>query len=413
MAVDVEYFESHYQSRHPDLTDNMWEVVEHLRERCPVAHSDAKLETRSPEAGFWVLTRYEEVFKVLQDWKTFSSDADVRASFGKLPEMPGDHKPPITNDPPIQRDFRRLLNPFLSPQVVAGYESESRRIATELIDSFIEDGHCDLVSQLARPFPPSMFFQVLFGIEDDAERVRAMGFTRKYIWEPNAPDYLEAMAQYSAWIYEFAAARRAGPRRDDVIDALIHGEVEGRPLTEDEIAGSIRILINGGFGTTSDATTAVMFKLVEDPELQDRLRKDPSLIPTVFDEVMRLEPPVLALSRVCTRDVELGGKQLKAGDEVLIHLGAANRDPAEFDGPTEMDTDRPRNRHLSFGGGPHRCIGSNLARLNLRVVFEELLSRMDDIRITEGEAPRHAPAFTAWGLEYLPISFTPAKKLVS
>ena len=410
MTADVEYFEHHYQSRHPDLTDNMWEVVEHLRQRCPVAHSDAKLETLSPVPGFWLLTRYEEIFKVLQDWQTFSSDSDVRASFGKLPQMPGDHKPPINNDPPIQRDFRRLLNPFLTPQVVAGYESESRRIATELIDSFIEDGHCDLVSQLARPFPPRMFFQVLFGIEDDAERVRAAEFLRKHIWEPNAPDYMEVAAEYTAWIEDFAAARRAGPRRDDIIDALLYGEVEGRPLTDDEIAGAIRILVNGGFGTTADATTAVMYKLVQHPELQDRLRKDPSLIPTVFDETIRLEPPILGMSRVCTRDVELGGQQLRAGDEVLMHYGAANRDPAEFDRPDEMDTNRPRNRHLSFGGGPHRCIGSNLARLNFRVMFEELLSRLDDIHITDGETARHAPAYVAWGLEYLPISFTPTTK---
>jgi cytochrome P450 len=194
---------------------------------------------------------------------------------------------------------------------------------------------------------------------------------------------------------------------------LLYGQVEGRALTDDEIAGAIRILTLGGFGTTTDAISATTLKLIEDPDLQARLRRDPALIPRVFDEVLRIEPPVISMPRICTQDVQVGDQTIRAGDEVLLHFGAANRDPDEFDHPGTMDMDRPRNRHLSFGGGPHRCIGSNLARLNLRVVFEEILSRMDDIQLSETESSRHNPAWFAWGLQYLPITFTPGKRVHS
>jgi cytochrome P450 len=314
--------------------------------------------------------------------------------------------PPITSDPPLHREFRRLLNPYLTPQVVAAFEPHSRRIVTELIDTFIDDGHCDLVGQLTRLFPPQMFYQVVFGIEDDAERARTQEWTHKIVFEDNPPDFMEAATALWNWINEFITARRAGPRRDDIIDGILYGAVEGRAITDEEAAGIIQILIIGGFGTTSDAISSTMLKLIEYPEIQEQLRREPSLIPTVFDEVLRMEPPVMGMQRTATRDVEIGGRQIREGEQILLHFGAANRDPAEFDCPANFELARRPNRHFSFGGGVHRCMGSNLARLNLRVVFEELLSRLDNIRMTDGEAPIHRPAQLPWGLDYLPLTFT-------
>ena len=153
--------------------------------------------------------------------------------------------------------------------------------------------------------------------------------------------------------------RRASPRRSDVIDALLHGSVEGHPLTREDVSGAVRLLILGGFFTTNDAIGSAMMMLIDNPDLQERLRHDPSLIPKVFDETLRLEPPVVSLFRVCTRDVELRGQQLKKGDALLVHFGAANHDPDEFDDPDAvLRFGRTPNRHLSFGGGPHRCVGS-------------------------------------------------------
>jgi cytochrome P450 len=201
--------------------------------------------------------------------------------------------------------------------------------------------------------------------------------------------------------------RREEPRRDDLIDALMHGTIEdGRPLTEDEIRGVMMIMILGGFSSTGDAIGNILLRLAVYPELQEQLRSDLSSLPNALEELLRIEPPVTGLTRRCTRDVEIGGHQLKEGDQLFYHIAAANRDPAEFEDPLALDFGRKRSRHLAFGAGHHRCIGSNFARQNLRVVFEEILTRMHDIRIPAGEIPTRT-ANVAWGLAHLPLEFTP------
>jgi cytochrome P450 len=414
LSVELEYFEEHYDISHPELAspERMWEVVSHLQSRCPVTRSDATRGlggVMGYEKGFWLLTNYEDCVRVFRDFKTFSSDFArfARRSDEGSPEI---SMPPISVDPPIQKDFRRLLNPYLSPKYLAQHEDGIRQVITDLIDGFIEAGECDFAGDLARLFPPRVFYRLLFGIEDEDDLARNMRWTHKLNFESDAPDYMQVMAEWLQWIYDFMDSRRNSARRDDIVDSLLHGQVEGRPLTDEEIAGAIRILILGGFGTTTDASSATMYALIQNPELQERLRSDPSEIPTVFDEVIRLEPPVIVQARICTRDVELGGKQLREGDSVVMHIGAANRDSREFDQASELDVHRERNRHVAFGVGAHRCIGSNLARLNMRVLFEEVLSRMDDIRLAAGRVPEHNPATIAWGLKTLPITFRPGKR---
>ncbi len=409
MSADLEYFEQHYSLKHPHLADHMWEVVDHLRATCPVAHSDASTESGGAGRGMWVVTRYDDVLEVAQEWRTFSSDYRLLMEAETFSAGVGD-TPPISTDPPLQRDFRRLMNPFLSPQAVAGYEPKVRGIVTELIDDFIEDGHCDLAGQLAYLVPARMLYRAVFGIEDEDQLQRTLQYNKKMVESADPVERGQAAVAWMNWVDELIERRRTSPRRVDVIDALLHGSVDGRPLTGEEVSGAVRLLILGGFFTTNDAIGSAMMMLIERPDLQERLRRDPGLIPKIFDETLRLEPPVVSLFRVCTRDVELGGRQLKKGDAVLIHFGGANRDPDEFDGPAELQFGRSPNRHLSFGGGPHRCIGSNVARLNLRIVFEEVLSRLRDIRITEGDRPHYAPPSFARGPEYLPISFTPGPR---
>jgi cytochrome P450 len=410
-GVDLTYFERHYAVNDPDLADHMWDVVAHLQSACPVAHSDAPIELGGAGRGMWVVTTYDDVFAVLQDWETFSSAHRWKLE-AQTPGQMGD-MPPISTDLPLQREFRRLLNPFLTPQAVAAHEPRVRRIVTELIDDFIEDGQCDLVSQLAFLHPPRMLYQVLFGIEDDAELHRTLGFLHGMSAAGDGASHREAFTAWNDWITEFVAFRRASPRRNDVIDALLHGTVDGRPLTDTETSGAIRILILGGFYTTTDATTSTMMLLLEHPEIEQQVRRDPSLLPKLFDETLRLESPVISQYRVCTRDVELHGRQLRQGEAVVVHLGGANRDPGQFDDPADLRTDRLRNRHLAFGAGPHRCIGSNVARLNLRVVFEEILPRLHDVRIAEGKTARHSQASQGWGWEYVPLAFAPGPRLLA
>ncbi|MCU1397722.1 MAG: cytochrome [Acidimicrobiales bacterium] len=404
MSLDVREFEEHFDRSHPELIDRMWEVADHLRQHCPVTHSDERWV--GSVDGFWMVTDYEDVVSVFQDWRTYTTDRERMAEFG-VEQILG-NMPPMTTEPPIQRDFRQLLNPFLTPAAVAPFEPSIRFIVGELIDEFIGQGQCDLVRQFARALPGRITLRLLLDIDDEDELERVLRWTDTHTYELDSPAMSDATASLERWLNDFIATRRTQPRRDDIADAIIHGSVLGRSLTDEETIGAIKNVVFGGFITQTHLIAGAMLALVEHPELQDRLRRDPEHIPLLFDEVLRLDPPVMFESRTCTRNVELGGQPIKAGQQVVVHLGAANRDPSEFDRPAEVDIDRARNRHLSFGAGPHRCVGSNLARLNMRIAFEELLSRLHDIRITDGDAPRRAPSTVVWGMSYLPLTFTPA-----
>ena len=213
--------------------------------------------------------------------------------------------------------------------------------------------------------------------------------------------------EWNEWVRTLMARRRNEPRRDDLIDAVLFGTVAGRPLTDEEAQGAIQILTLGGFLTTADATCNLVVALIEQPELQDRLREDPSLIAPFIEEVLRLEPPVTSRPRRCALTAEVRGTEIPVDARVMVNLVAANRDPSEFDRPDELDLDRKQNRHLSFGAGIHRCIGSNVARLSLRIVLEELLSRLADIRYADGaQVQRHSAGGNTWRLvTSMPITF--------
>jgi cytochrome P450 len=280
----------------------------------------------------------------------------------------------------------------LAPQMMALYESDSRRIVTELIDEFIEDGHSDLIEQLARKLPGQMLYRVLFGIDDREEVEQILAWLHALLFDSDSPDRVESMQSWSRSIVDFVASRRVRSRRPDIVDALLHGSVEGRPLTDEEIVGAIKILVLGGFVTTTDAIGSTLVRLLENMELQESVRSDPTVIPNIIDEVLRLDPPVSHIPRMCTRDVEINGQRIGAGEHLLLLFNAANRDPSEFEFASEMDVERRRNRHLAFGGGPHRCIGSNLARFVPHHVFDS----------TGG----------TWGVESLRVVFDPGQRIL-
>jgi cytochrome P450 len=275
-------------------------VVGVLASACPVAHSDAW-------GGFWVVSSYDAVTAVYQDWETFSS-APAKRVIPRPRNRPP--MPPIDFDPPVQRDYRHLLNPFLAPRPVAGFEPGVRALVNELIDAFIESGCCDLVSQFARPFPGKMLYQFRMGLDpDEVETVRQWTFLTSF--EPGSPAAVEAQEKWNEWVYQIIERRRHGPRQDDMIDALLHGMVDGKQLDDEAIVGSIQILILGGFTTTTDSILNTMYRLACDAPLQDRLRSHPDLLPTAFDEFLRFDPPVAGLDRVCTRDTVLEGRPIR------------------------------------------------------------------------------------------------------
>ena len=183
---------------------------------------------------------------------------------------------------------------------------------------------------------------------------------------PTNPDRGKAWQDMHAWIGRFVEARRHQPRRGDVVDAVLAAEIEGEPITEDAVIGVIQLLILGGLETTAGALGQFMIRFCHEPEIPARLRAHPERIPDAAEELLRLEPPFIAIARTAMTDTEIGGRRIRAGDKVLIYWASANRDEGEFACPADFDLDRASNRHLAFGAGPHRCAGSNLARLNLR-----------------------------------------------
>jgi len=356
----------------PALAADLHPTLAVMRERHPVTWSDQ-------HGGFWVVTGYAEVLRVAQDWQTFSSAHGVSVpapatAVNAIPE---------NMDPPRHREFKRLINAWFTPAVVARSADATRALVTRLIDGFVDAGRCEFMGDFARPLPGLAFFDlVLHAPSDQLAELNELATAAS---TPTNPRRAEAWAAMAAWIDQFVAARRSQPPVGDVVDAVLAAEIDGRPITDHDIQGVIQLLILGGLDTTAGALGQFMIRFCREPEIPDLLRRRPDLIPAAVEELLRLDPPFIAIARTVMQDTSLGGHTLRAGQRVLIYWASANRDEAEFACPHAFDLDRESNRHLSFGAGPHRCAGSNLARMNLRIAVEELLARLHDLRL-DGDA---------------------------
>lgn len=389
-----EWFVHHFDPMSPVLAANLHETLVHMRTHCPVTHSDQY-------GGFWVVTGYEDVLKVLQDWKTFSS-ADgltVPAASPVFPHLPGEV------DPPSQRLYRQVINPYLTPAAVAKWEEPTRDVANGLIDRFIDAGKCDFMADFATPFPAVTFFDfALHAPRDDIPWLQEVAIAAV---TPTHPRNRESWEEFTNWIDRFVEQRRKEAPRGDVVDAIITAEIEGRPITREEIIGLVQQLVEGGLETTSGALGMVMLRFCEEPEIPELLRRDLELIPEAVEELLRLDTPFLCIGRTATTDTDIGGHRIKKGEKVIVSWASVNRDEAEFPSPTTFESHRLRKRHLTFGAGPHRCVGSNVARMNLRVALEALLTRLHDVRLQDGTEP--IPFHSAYNRKPLvvPITFTP------
>jgi cytochrome P450 len=389
---------AHFDHLSPDLAAHLHPTLARMRDRCPIAHSDQY-------GGYWIFTRYEDVLTIAQDWQTFSSAHGVSVPGTKMvvPAIP-EHL-----DPPLHRIFKRLINSHLTPAVVSTYERPTRELVTDLIDRFIESGECDFMSAFARPFPGRAFFElVLHAPPDEVEEINDLS-TRASV--PTSPGARECWQKMNEWIVRFVEDRRRQPPRGDVVDAILEADIEGRPITETEILGTITLLILGGLDTTSGALGHFMMRFSREPSIPRQLREQPDLIPAAVEELLRLEGPFLAIARTAMQDTEVSGQPVREGEKVMIYWASANRDEAAFPDADQFDLGRARNPHLTFGAGPHRCAGSHLARLNLRVALEELTRRLNNVSMTvpEEAVPFHS-ALNRSPLS-LPIRFEPGAKV--
>lgn len=390
-GLDLDRMVAEFDAYDHDTAQHIFEVTRHARSRCPVSHSTA-------HGGYWLVTSYAAVREALSDPATFSSSEGVA-----FPHHQSLMMPPIDLDPPLQKDFRRLLNRHFSRAGITKYEDAIRAIAISTVESFVDRGAADLHADFAAPFTAEVLARVILHVDDDELFGRAREVAAQ-ISRNDPSQEGDKRARLEAIVEEILDQRRAsGARHEDAIDALLYGEVDGRPITRDERVGTLMILVMGGLSTTNAALTGVFRHAAVTPGLERHLREE-DWTRQELDEFLRFEPPVGSLSRTVMKDTVLGGQELKAGDVVLLHFGAANRDESVFEAPDELRLDREKNPHLSFGLGYHRCIGSNLGRMQIEIGAAELLARVEDIRLVEG-AVLEREAGTGSGWTSLPVTF--------
>ena len=380
----------HYSMWDPEHEKVKWAVFEHARRQCPVAH------TAADGGGQYVVTRYEDVRRVLEDPETFSS---ARVAPRPAPVTLN----PLDADPPFQPDLRKILNPLFSRTYLMKFEPQLRKSAADLVDGWVERGRVELISEFAAPFVGNALAQIVFDEQDSAKMQRAIEIVTAVALEGGDQEYFN-LAMLAG---QYLAERAANPvDRDDVLNAITTGTVlGGRPLTDNERLGVVTVLFLGGLDTTRGAIGAIAYHLARDPELERRVR-DPRWIRQDMDEFLRLESPVGCLGRVATRDVELGGVRISAGEQLLVRFDSANRDDAKFERAGELVFGVPRGGHAAFGLGIHRCLGAHLARIQLTVAFDELLKRVTGLRFAAGTADDvpWAPGI-ANGPEHLHLAF--------
>ncbi len=367
-------------------------VYDTLRDQCPVMHSQHY-------GGFWLLTRYDDVRQATTDWRTYTSSV---VGVTAIPVITPRTEPqlPIEIDPPLHSRYRALVNPVFSSARIEALRPRITAIVNELIDGLLANGGGDLVADYATPLSIRSLIEFTGLPGEDADQwywwIRRM-------FNPHDPaDVAAASAELGVYIDALIAERHRQPT-DDFISLLIASEFDGHRLTDHELHAFMTLLIGAGFETTADSLSVTLHYLAEHSEERERLIAEPALIPTAVEEFFRYATPIQLLARNTTRDVELHGRVIPAGDVVGLGFMAANHDAHAFAEPERCILDRTPNRHLTFGAGPHLCIGAPVARLEMAVTLQEFLRRLPSYRLTPGQSIEWKTRGDRRGLATLPI----------
>ncbi|MGH9234783.1 MAG: cytochrome P450 [Acidimicrobiales bacterium] len=367
-----------------DHTDPQWvadpyPIWDELRGRCPVAHS-----TRY--GGTWMPVRHEDVAAVAYDTEHFTSRSvvvsEVRPGPDDLPAPIG-LAPPITSDPPFHAMARRLLLPAFSPKRIAALEPFTRELCVELLDATAGRDDIDAAVDYAQHIPLRVIVRMLGFPQEDADVFRR--FIRMVLEDVDQSaeerQALQDEGELDAYMDARIAEHLAHPQ-DDLTSFLLDAELDGNKLAPEHVRGTMVLLMIAGIDTTWSAVGASLWHLAQNPADRRRLVAEPDLMATAVEEFLRAYAPV-TMARLVAQDFEFGGRHMKEGEWLLLPFPAANRDPEFFPEPDEVRIDRVENRHAAFGLGIHRCIGSNLARMELRVALEEWLRRYPDFELTD------------------------------
>jgi cytochrome P450 len=377
----------------PDYIRDPYPTYRDLRLKCPVAHSD-------DFGGFWMLSRYHDIREAARDTELFTSSQGVT-----LPPV-GNPMPflPIELDPPEHPKYRRAMQTWFSVREIEKLEPTVRAVVSGLIDTIEPDGHADLTQALAGPLPPIVIALLLGLPQEDWPRFRKLAETmvaaaEEEDQERGAVSGMELMG----YLYAQIEARRTAPA-DDMLTRMIGIEIDGEPIAADAVLGLAFFLLMAGHETSVGGISMMLMHVAKNPDVQQRLIDDPLLIPKAVEEALRLEPPIQTIARTVSRDVCMHGVDLAEGDKVVLAWGSANRDTAIFDRPDEFVVDRARNPHIAFGDGIHRCLGAALARLEMRIVLEEVLRRIPGYRISD-ESQVEVGGYLARHVRRLPVQW--------
>lgn len=391
------------------------EALRRLRDTDPVAWQDEHEVGIWPAGpGFWAVTRYDDVRQVLRSPNDFSSWLGATQIRDPEPaDLPFIRRMILNMDPPEQVRLRTLVTGVFTRRRLEGFADAVAARAGRLLDAVAGDRACELTSQVTDDFPLQNLSDLLGVPEDDREALlrwtnRVIGYQDPEHAEvetgadgrPVNPRSPAALADMFGYAEELAERKRREPA-DDVMTALVRAEVDGESLTDAELKMFFFLLVIAGNDTVRSALPGGVLALVEHPQAYARLRADPSLLPGAIEEMLRWHPPVLTFRRTAARDLTLAGRQIAAGDKVVVYHVSAHRDERHFTDPDRFDITRDPNEHMAFGQGPHLCLGAHFARLQMRVFFTEFLSRLPAVEL-DGE-PRRLTSNFINGLTRLPL----------
>ncbi len=389
-----------FASMDPAMAADPQPVFKALRDDMPV------MEVAMPSGARGVLlTRKEDIDYTLRHAELFSSNMDAVDLKNKRPMIP------LQIDPPEHKKYRRLLDPLFSPRKTAEMESEVRKLVNHLIDGFVDRREVDFAKEFSVPFPSQVFLTLLGLPMEELDRFLAMkdGIIRpdhvvgKRYGSPDVDAHQQKTADSVYEYFNEVLDQREVERRDDLLSHFLDVEVEGDRLTREDILDICFLFLIAGLDTVTATLDCMFAYLAQHPEQRRLLVDDPGLIPNAVEELLRWETPVMGVARVAVEEIELGGCPVHPGDQVMVMIGSANTDEAEFEDADQVRFDREVNRHIAFGGGIHRCLGSNLARLELRTALREWHRRIPDYEVEPGHTLLYTGGIRS--IDYFPMRF--------
>lgn len=403
----VDDWATDFDHTHPDYAAAATEVWDELRDRCPVAHTERF-------GGTWLPTRHEDVAAIANDTEHFSSQGIIVTDWRPMVPKPVGYAPPITSDPPFHAEARRILLPPFAPKAVAEWEPAARASCRQLLDDIQADVDAgvdtvDAAVAYTQHIPVRVIAAMLGLPEEDGDKFR--GFIHRIIEAPGQVPDIDPEETLEAYLNQKIAEKRAALERgedaEDLITHLLRADLQGEPLSDDHIRGTIALLIIAGIDTTWSAIGASLWHLAQHPDDRRRWTDDPGVRTFAVEEFLRFYAPV-TMARLVAEDTTIGDTPVETDDWVLLPFPAANRDPAMFERADEFVIDRARNRHAAFGLGIHRCLGSNLARMELAVAVEEWMDRFPDFELADADAVRWSTGQVR-GPRNLPVRILPTR----